>query len=209
MSTNPLGYNFTMSRFDFIDTPLEGLKTVQRKPIEDNRGFFSRFYCKDSFKGNSLGNEVLQINHSFSKQKGTVRGMHFQLPPYAETKYVSCIKGEIFDVAVDLRKNSPTFLHWHGEILSEHNQRSLIIPEGFAHGFQTIEEDCELLYLVSNKYEPAFERALNPTDPLVSINWPLLITEISDKDKNCLRISKKFKGLELSKSNQEVEYLAI
>lgn len=198
-----------MSRFDFIDTPIKGLKIVQRKPIKDDRGYFSRFYCADSFKEHALENKILQINHSYSKQKGTVRGMHFQLPPHAETKYVSCIKGEIFDVAIDLRQNSPTFMHWYGEILSASNHKSLLIPEGFAHGFQTLEEGCELLYLVSNRYEPKFERALNPTDPLVNIHWPLSITEISDKDKNCLRISSNFKGLDLSKNFQEIEYLTI
>jgi dTDP-4-dehydrorhamnose 3,5-epimerase len=198
-----------MTRFDFIDTSLEGLKVVQRKPIEDSRGFFSRFYCADSFKDNRIDIKALQINHSYSIQKGTVRGMHFQMPPYAEIKYVSCIRGEIFDVAIDLRKNSPTFMHWHGEILSASNHRSLVIPEGFAHGFQTLEKDCELMYLVSNGYEPTHERALNPIDPLININWPLEITEISDKDKNCLRVSSNFKGLDLSKNIQEVEYLTI
>jgi dTDP-4-dehydrorhamnose 3,5-epimerase len=198
-----------MSRFDFIDVPIKGLQIVQRKPIEDNRGFFSRFHCVESFKEHNLENEVVQINHSFSKQLGTVRGMHFQLPPYAETKYISCVRGKIFDVAVDLRMNSPTFMNWYGEILSASNHKSLLIPEGFAHGFQTLEDDCELLYLVSNRYEPTSERALNPTDPLVNINWPLPITEISDKDKNCLRVSSNFKGLDLSKNSQVVEYITI
>jgi dTDP-4-dehydrorhamnose 3,5-epimerase len=198
-----------MDRFNYIDTPLAGLKIIERKPIEDARGFFSRFYCAENFKEKKLEINVLQINHSFSKRKGTVRGMHFQLPPYAETKYVSCTRGEIFDVAIDLRKNSPTFMHWFGEILSESNHRSLLIPEGFAHGFQTLKDNCELLYLVSNRYEPKFERALNPTDPLLNINWPLSITEISDKDKNCLRVSSNFIGLDLDKDIQEIEYLTI
>jgi dTDP-4-dehydrorhamnose 3,5-epimerase len=195
-----------MSRFEFVDTPLKDLKIVQRKPMEDNRGFFSRFYCSDSFNENKLINKVSQINHSFSKQKGTVRGMHFQLPPHAEIKYVSCTKGVIFDVVVDIRKNSPTFMQWYGEILSASNHKSLLIPEGFAHGFQTLEDNSELLYLVSSNYEQTSERALNPTDPLININWPLVITEISDKDRNCLMIANSFKGLDLNSNKQEVEY---
>lgn len=172
-----------MSRFDVIDTPISGLKVVQRKAIRDTRGYFSRFFCADEFRQAGLDSHIAQINHSYSKITGTVRGMHFQLPPHAEVKFVSCIRGEIFDVAVDLRRNSPTFLQWHGEILSAENQRSLLIPEGFAHGFQTLTDDCELLYLVSAPYAPGAEGGVNAQDPMLKIGWPLPVTEISDKDR--------------------------
>lgn len=186
-----------MSRLDFIDTPISDLKVVQRKPIRDARGYFSRFFCAEEFAQVGLSSAISQINHSYSKNAGTLRGMHFQMPPHAERKFVSCIRGEIFDVAVDLRRNSPTFLQWHGEVLSEENQRSLLIPEGFAHGFQTLTDDCELLYLVSVAYEPTAERGLNAEDPLLKIKWPLPITEMSDKDRNNAALSSGYSGIAL------------
>lgn len=186
-----------MSRFDVIDTPLAGLKVVQRKPIRDARGYFSRFFCAEEFRQAGLNSRIAQINHSHSKTAGTVRGMHYQLPPHAETKFVSCIRGEIFDVAVDLRRNSPTFLKWHGEILSAENQRSLLIPEGFAHGFQTLTEDCELLYLVSAAYAPTAEGGVNALDPMLKIEWPLPVTEMSEKDRNNVMLSQEYSGIKL------------
>lgn len=186
-----------MSRFDVIDTPLAGLKVVQRKPIRDARGYFSRFFCAEEFRQAGLNSRIAQINHSHSKIAGTVRGMHYQLPPHAETKFVSCIRGEIFDVAVDLRRNSPTFLQWHGEILSAENQRSLLIPEGFAHGFQTLTEDCELLYLVSAAYAPTAEGGVNALDPMLKIEWPLPVTEMSEKDRSVLFLPFDYTGIEM------------
>ncbi len=190
-----------------MDTPLAGLKVVERKLIEDSRGYFSRFFCKNEFNQVGLDNSIFQINHSYSKYAGTVRGMHFQLPPHAECKFVSCIRGRIFDIAVDLRKNSATFLEWHGEVLSEENHRSLLIPEGFAHGFQALTDDCELLYLVSANYEPKAEKAINAMDPLLKVNWPLPITEMSEKDRNYPMLSPNFRGIELDKEYQEIQYL--
>ncbi|BBO19560.1 dTDP-4-dehydrorhamnose 3,5-epimerase [Candidatus Desulfobacillus denitrificans] len=187
----------TVSRFDVIDTPLAGLKVVQRKPIRDARGYFSRFFCAEEFRQAGLNSRIAQINHSHSKIAGTVRGMHYQLPPHAETKFVSCIRGEIFDVAVDLRRNSPTFLQWHGEILSAENQRSLLIPEGFAHGFQTLTEDCELLYLVSAAYAPTAEGGVNALDPMLKIEWPLPVTEMSEKDRSVLFLPFDYTGIEM------------
>lgn len=189
-----------MARFDVIDTPIAGLKVIQRKPIRDARGYFSRFFCAEEFRLAGLNSCIAQINHSYSKTSGTVRGMHFQLP-HAEIKFVSCIHGEIFDVAVDLRRNSPTFLKWHGEVLSAENQRSLLIPEGFAHGFQTLTDDCELLYLVSATYAPMAEGGVNAQDPLLKIEWPLPITEISDKDRNNVFLSPEYSGIELGPAN--------
>jgi dTDP-4-dehydrorhamnose 3,5-epimerase len=139
--------------------------------------------------------QIAQINHTLTRRKGVVRGLHFQYPPHAEMKIVSCLRGEIYDVAVDLRVGSPTFLHWHAEVLSAENRRSLMIPEGFAHGFQALTNDCEIIYLHSTLYQPAAEGALNATDPLLAIAWPLEITEMSDRDRNHPLLSDEFKGI--------------
>lgn len=186
-----------MSRFDFIPTPLTGLLLVQRKAIEDQRGFLSRFYCAEDFAGAGLVKPIAQINHSFTRNKGAVRGLHFQYPPHAETKLVSCLKGEVLDVAVDLRRGSPTFLQWHGEILSASNRRSLLIPEGYAHGFQTLTEDCELIYLHTAAYTPEAEGALNISDSCLNIAWPLPITDLSDRDRCHPFIGPDFQGIVL------------
>jgi dTDP-4-dehydrorhamnose 3,5-epimerase len=186
------------ARLKVIDTPIHGLKTVQRNPIRDARGYFSRFFCAEEFRLAGLNPHIAQINQSYSKAIGTVRGMHFQAPPHAESKFVSCIRGEIFDVAVDLRRNSPTFLHWHGVILSAENQRSLFIPEGFAHGFQTLTDDSELLYLVGASYEPSAEGGVNAQDPLIDIVWPRSITEMSDKDRNAPFLPADYAGIDLT-----------
>jgi len=184
-----------MSQFDFIPTSLSGLILVQRKVAEDHRGFLSRFYCADEFLKAGLNKPVAQINHTLTRNKGAVRGLHFQYPPHAETKLVSCLQGEIFDVAVDLRRDSPTFLHWHSVVLSARNRKSLLIPEGFAHGFQTLSEDCELIYLHTVAYHPEAEGALNVTDPILGITWPFAITEISERDRNHKLIEQDFQGI--------------
>jgi len=184
-----------MSRFEFISSPIEGLMLVQRKMIEDHRGFLSRFYCADEFRRHDVDMTIAQINHTLTRNKGTVRGLHYQKQPYAEIKLVSCLKGEIFDVAVDLRKGSPTFLHWYGEVLSENNKRSLLIPEGFAHGFQTLSENCELIYLHSAPYVKEAESALNVTDPKIAISWPLEIAELSERDSSHPMIKNDFEGI--------------
>lgn len=184
-----------MSRFDFTTTPIKGLVIVQRKAIEDHRGFFSRFFCAEEFREAGLNKPIAQINHSFTRKTGTVRGLHFQYPPYAENKIVSCLKGKIFDVAVDLRRDSPSFLHWHGEILSAENRKSLIIPEGFAHGFQALTEDCELIYLSSASYQREAEDALNVMDQKLGIVWPLSISDLSERDRNHPFIGPDFQGI--------------
>jgi len=186
-----------VSRFDFIPTPLAGLLLVQRKVTEDQRGFLSRFYCAEEFGGAGFGKHIVQINHSFTRKKGAVRGLHFQYPPHAEVKLVSCLKGEVLDVAVDLRCCSPTFLQWHGEILSTSNRRSLLIPEGYAHGFQTLTEDCELIYLHMAAYNPEAEGALNVADPSLNIAWPLPIDDLSERDRNHPFIGSDFQGIVL------------
>lgn len=170
------------SRFDILDTPLLGLKLIQRKPIGDARGHFERLYCSDELQALIPGKGIRQINHTLTTRRGTVRGMHFQHPPCAETRFVSCLRGEVFDVAVDLRRSSSTFLHWHAEILSADNHKTLVIPEGFAHGFQTLDRDCEMLYFHTALYEPGAEGGLNAQDPRLAILWPEAITELSERD---------------------------
>lgn len=186
----------TTPRFTFHPTPLAGVWRVLRNPIGDARGFFSRFYCAQEFAAIGITMPVAQINHSFSRWSGTVRGLHFQHPPHAETKVVTCVAGRIFDVAVDLRRGSPSFLHWFGAELSAENQQSLVIPPRFAHGYQTLTADCELIYLQTAAYRPAAEAALNATDPRLSIAWPLEITKMSDRDRAVSMLTAEFEGIE-------------
>lgn len=170
---------------------------VRRGRIEDARGFLSRLYCADEFAAAGLAKPLSQINVTLTRKKGTVRGMHFQRPPHAEAKIVSCLRGEVFDVAIDVRHRSSTFLRWHAEILSSANERALLIPEGFAHGFQALTDDCELLYLHTAAFEPSAEGALNAVDPRLGIAWALDITEMSDRDRRHPMVPVEFEGLQL------------
>ena len=181
-----------MARFKFIGTPLEGLTVVERQRALDNRGFFSRLFCAEELAEVGFRMPIAQINHTLTTRKGAVRGLHFQYPPHTEDKFVSCLRGEIFDVAVDLRNGSSTFLRWHGEILSADNSRSLLIPQGFAHGFQALTDDCELLYLHSRAYAAQAEGALNVGDPSIGIAWPLPFTDISVRDAKHAYITHDF-----------------
>lgn len=184
-----------MTSFAAIPTPLAGLVVVQRKRLEDQRGFFSRLFCADELSAIGFARPVAQINQTLTRQRGAVRGLHFQHPPHAEDKFVSCLHGAIFDVAVDLRRGSPSFLKWHAEMLSAENGRSLFIPQGFAHGFQALTDDCELIYLHSRPYAPQAEGALNVNDPALAIAWPLAFTDISQRDSVHPRITEEFNGI--------------
>jgi len=186
-----------MTRFNVIALPLLGLKLVERQRLGDNRGFFSRLFCAEELAQAGWNKPIAQINHSYTAQRGTVRGLHFQQPPHAEMKLVACLHGRVWDLALDLRSDSPTFLRWYAEELSEQNQKTLLIPEGFAHAFQTLSDDVEMLYCHSVSYCPAAEGGLNPTDPLLSIDWPLEITELSQRDAQHPLIDKNFTGLQL------------
>jgi dTDP-4-dehydrorhamnose 3,5-epimerase len=179
----------------FIDTSIKGLYSIQFEPILDNRGKFYRIYCKNEFEKINHHKEIVQINQSFTIQKGSIRGMHFQYPPKTEIKMIRCTKGSVFDVAVDLRAASPTFLKWHGQILSESNLEMLYVPEGFAHGFQTLEDNTELLYFHTEFYAPQYEGGIRFNDPKVNINWPLEITNVSNKDLSYNLIDEDFKGI--------------
>jgi dTDP-4-dehydrorhamnose 3,5-epimerase len=182
-------------RFTIHDTPLQGLKEVERKRIGDERGFLSRLYCRDELASAGLVPPIVQINHTATSRRGAIRGLHFQHPPHAEDKYVSVVRGEVFDVAVDLRAGSATFLHWHAARLSVDNGRSLFIPKGFAHGFQTLTDSCELLYLHTAFYNAEAEGALNAFDPALGIDWPLPLTEISVRDRSHVLLDAAFMGI--------------
>ena len=183
------------NRFDVIPTPITGLTLLVRKPICDARGYLERMYCEHDLAELLGGRTIAQINHTVNHQAGTVRGLHFQHSPHSECKIVSCLRGAIFDVAVDLRHDSSTFLHWHGEILSEKNHRTLVIPEGFAHGFQALTDASELLYLSTAAYHQAAEGAANAKDPRVGIRWPQPITMMSDKDHVQPFLPADYKGV--------------
>lgn len=182
-------------RFILADTPLAGLVRVDRRRIGDARGFLSRFYCREELAAAGFTAPIVQMNHTLTARRGTVRGMHFQHAPSAEDKYVSVLRGRVFDVAVDLRAGSPTLRRWHGEELSADNARSLFIPRGFAHGFQTLSDDCELLYLHTAAYDPAAEGAVNALDPAIGIDWPLEITDLSARDRDHPRLPADFAGI--------------
>jgi dTDP-4-dehydrorhamnose 3,5-epimerase len=179
------------------DTPLAGLTLVERVRRADSRGFFSRFFCAAELQSAGFDQPIAQINHTLTRRRGAVRGLHFQYPPHAEVKFISVLHGEVFDVAVDIRTGSPTFLQWHAEILSAENGRSLLVPRGFAHGFQTLTDDCELIYLHSTPYAPQAEAALQVNDPRLSIQWPLPITDISARDAAHPPIAGAFAGVQL------------
>ncbi|GGA86336.1 dTDP-4-dehydrorhamnose 3,5-epimerase [Puia dinghuensis] len=180
----------------FTATRLTGAFVIELQPYTDERGWFARFYCKNEF-GQHIGHtkEWVQLNHSISYRKGTIRGMHFQHPPYREIKMVRCIAGAVFDVIVDLRRDSPTFLQWTGVELSATNNRMLYIPEGFAHGFQTLEENSALLYHHTEYYTPEAEGGFRHDDPAFAIEWPLSVSSISARDSGHPFVDNNFKGI--------------
>lgn len=186
-----------MKRLSVTALPLGGLYRVQRQRLGDSRGFFSRLFCAEELKVCGWTKPIAQINHTYTARRGTVRGLHYQHPPHAEMKLVTCLRGEVWDVAVDLRKHSPSFLRWHAEVLSAENGAALLIPEGFAHGFQTLTDDVELLYCHSAFYHPEAEGGLHVQDARLAIAWPLPIAELSDRDAAFARIAADFQGIEL------------
>ena len=179
-------------------TPLQDAFVIEPEPFTDDRGLFARVFCKQELQSILHGKNIVQVNHSMTRQKGAIRGMHFQLPPMAEIKMVKCLHGSVFDVIVDLRKLSSTFGKWHGEILSSDNMKMMYIPEGFAHGFQTLEEDAEMLYLHTEFYSPEYEGAVRFDDPSLNISWPIEVTDISLRDQNHPLLSSEFKGIKVT-----------
>ena len=184
-----------MTKFNITDLPLAGLKRVQRQPICDQRGSLTRIFCTEALAAAGWTKPIAQINHTCTKLQGTVRGLHYQRPPCAEMKLVSCLRGEIWDIAVDVRQGSPTFLQWYAERLSADNFNALLIPEGFAHGFQALTDDVEIMYCTSALYAPDFEQGLHPQDPALSITWPLPLSVLSERDTKHPFIGSHFVGL--------------
>lgn len=167
----------------FTETPLKGAFVINLEPRGDDRGWFARFFCQREYDQHGLCRDIIQANTSFSKYKGTLRGMHYQLAPKAEDKIVRCLRGALLDVIVDVRPDSPTFLKHYSLELTAENRTMLFAPKGFAHGFFTLVEDTEAFYLVTESYSPQHERGLRYNDPKLGIAWPFEPVVISDKDR--------------------------
>ena len=180
-----VGQSGIKARMIFNETPLKGAFIIELEKRGDDRGFFARFFCEREYRAHGLNPGIVQINNSFSRSKGTLRGLHYQLAPKAEDKIFRCLRGAIFDAIIDLRRDSPTFLkHFTVELTAE-NRTMLYIPKGFAHGFMTLADNTETLYLVTEFYSPELERGIRYNDPKFGIRWPLEPAVISDKDR-CL-----------------------
>lgn len=178
-------------------TAISGVMVVETESHADTRGSFARLYCERELASIIGHRHIVQINHSRTVSVGAIRGMHYQRPPHAEMKLVRCLKGRIWDVAVDLRSGSPTCLSWHAEELAPGNTRMLVIPEGCAHGFQVLEPESELLYLHTAFYAPEAEGGIGHDDPRLAITWPLPVTDISPRDANHPLIGADFHGLRI------------
>ncbi len=188
-----------MSKLKVTKLKLEGTYIIESNPFSDNRGVFSRYFCKNELKDIMQNREILNINYSKNYKKGAIRGLHYQKPPFAETKMPRCIRGKILDIFVDVRENSKTFLQWDSVILSEENQKMLFLPEGFAHGIQSLEDNSQILYLSTQYFYSEHEEALNIKDPQLNVNLPIPITDISEKDSNHGFIDlTKFKGVKIN-----------
>ena len=184
-----------MNRFQGFETPLAGVWRIERSLIADARGFLGRLFCAEELSAYGWIWPIAQINHALTEKSGTVRGMHFQQPPHAEAKLVSCVKGSVWDVVIDLRRDSLTYMRWTAHVISAINQCALLIPPGCAHGFQSLEDRSELLYCHSHPYVADADAALNPQDPTLASPWPQTITLISDKDRQRPLLNKTFQGL--------------
>lgn len=168
----------------FSETKLKGAYSIKLEPLEDERGFFARTFCQKEFKKYNLNTTIAQANISYNKYKGTLRGLHMQVAPYEESKLIKCVRGAIYDVIVDLRENSATFRQWIAVELTTSNYQMLYVPEGFAHGFITLQDETEVSYQMNQFYTPGFEKGFRWNDPALNIKWPILPSIISDKDKN-------------------------
>lgn len=181
----------------FIPLALKDARIIIPEAHSDDRGLFARIFCEEELQAIGHTKRIVQINHSRTVRKGAIRGMHFQHPPKSEIKIIRCIRGSVFDVIIDLRKNSQTFLQWHGENLSRENMKMMYAPEGFAHGFQALDDNSELLYFHTEFYDPASEGAVRFDDPRINIQWSIEITDISKRDSNHPYLTDDFQGIEL------------
>jgi dTDP-4-dehydrorhamnose 3,5-epimerase len=177
-------------------TPIPGLFIAETALSEDRRGGFARLFCERDLEAAVAGRKIVQINLSRTAARGAVRGMHYQHPPHAEMKLIRCLHGAVFDVVVDLRPDSPTYLKWHAEELRPESAKMMVIPEGCAHGFQALEPDSELLYLHTAFYTPEAEGGVRHDDPAFAIAWPMPVTEISDRDLQHPPVGPEFKGID-------------
>lgn len=177
------------------ETPLKGAYLIKPEPFRDDRGAFARIFCQKELAEAGLDMEIVQANRSMNAKAGCLRGLHYQLPPKTETKVITCTKGAVLDVIVDIRKDSPTFLKWFSKTLTVENLLMVYAPAGFAHGFQTLENDSELLYLHSEFHSPGHEAGIRHDDPMLSIDWPLAPTDMSKRDCNHPLLTKEFKGI--------------
>ena len=182
---------------NFIETSLKGAYVVELESFKDGRGYFARTFCQNEFEKIGHHKPFVQINHSFTIQKGTLRGMHFQVPPSAEAKLIRCISGEVYDVIIDIRNGSPTFLQHFAYVISSDNMRMIYVPEGFAHGFLTLKDNTQLIYHHTAFYSPSDERGLNYKDPSVNIQWPSESIVTSDRDLKHPYIDNSFTGIKL------------
>jgi len=180
----------------FHETALRGAFVIDLTPIRDERGLFARTFCAQTFQERGLAEVFVQTNHSVTARRGTIRGLHYQLPPAVEAKLVRCVRGSVQDVMVDLRKGSPTFLGWHAEVLTDRNLRMVYVPAGFAHGYQALEDASEVTYQSSAFYTPRLEKCLRYDDPRVKISWMAPEVIVSAKDANSLLLSPDFPGVE-------------
>jgi dTDP-4-dehydrorhamnose 3,5-epimerase len=181
----------------FNASKLKGAYIIDIQPFEDGRGFFTRTFCEKEFAVHNLVQHFVQANHSGTKGKGVIRGMHFQHSPHSEVKLVKCTQGSIFDVIIDVRKGSPTFLQWFGAELSAENKSMMYVPAGFAHGFQTLTDYSEATYMVSAFYNKESESGIRYNDEKVNIEWPLPVTLVSDKDLTTPLINENFEAVNL------------
>jgi dTDP-4-dehydrorhamnose 3,5-epimerase len=179
----------------FINTNFEGLWVIETESKSDGRGFLTRLFCKNEFDKINFHKEFVQENLTLTKAKGTFRGLHYQVPPHSEAKLVRCISGKVLDIVIDLRKNSKTFLKSYVLELDSSKLNMILIPEGFAHGFQTLTDNCTMLYLHSNFYNASFERGIRFDDRVINIELPLPVTDVSERDKNHPLIQKEFEGI--------------
>ena len=186
-----------MGKLTITETPLKGLYIVETNAFIDHRGAFARWFCEEELAKILGKRHIKNVNFSRTVKKGSIRGMHFQKPPHSEMKLVRCIKGKVFDVAIDLRSDSKTYLQWHGVELSAEKMNMFAIPEGFAHGFQSLDDNVEMLYLHTEFYNRESEDALRYNDTKLNIQWPMQITELSEKDANHPFIDSNTIGVKL------------
>ena len=180
----------------FNNTPLQDAYTIELEKRGDDRGFFARLFCTEEFANQGIVSSYAQINNSLTERRGTLRGMHYQLSPSAEVKVVRCISGSLYDVILDLRPDSPTYGKWFGETLSAENRLMMYAPKGFAHGFITLEENAEAIYLVSDPYAPDLERGVRFNDPAFDIEWPIEPVEVSEKDRSWPDFDREWHGID-------------